>query len=44
MQIEILYLAIPALIIFGLCTSTDRIVTIRQSQRIPRKRPNVLFE
>ncbi|MEP7134486.1 MAG: hypothetical protein ABI904_06095 [Chloroflexota bacterium] len=44
MYIEILLLAIPALILFGLCTSTDRIVTIRQSQRIPRKRTNSSFE
>ena len=40
MYIEILLLTIPALILFGLCTSTDRIVTIRQSQKISRKRSN----
>ena len=44
MYIEILLLAIPALIIVGLCTSTDRIVTIRQSQRMPRKRSGSFFE
>ena len=44
MYIEILLLAIPALILFGLCTSTDRIATIRQSQRTQRRRSNSWFE
>jgi regulator of PEP synthase PpsR (kinase-PPPase family) len=44
MYIEILLLAIPAFIIFGLCASTDRIVTIRQSQRMPNKRSRSSFE
>jgi hypothetical protein len=32
MPIEILYLAIPAIVLFGLCTATDKTVTIRNSE------------
>lgn len=40
MQIEILFLAIPAVILFWLCASTESVATIRQSQRLPRRRSN----
>jgi|OpeIllAssembly_1097287.scaffolds.fasta_scaffold431564_2 heme/copper-type cytochrome/quinol oxidase subunit 2 len=40
MQIEILFLAIPAVILFGLCAYTESVATIRQSQRLPRRRSN----
>jgi len=40
MQIEILFLAIPAVILFGLCLYTESVATIRQSQRMPRRRSN----
>ena len=34
MHIEILYLIIPAIVLFGLCASTEKTVTIRNSQGI----------
>ena len=44
MHIEILLLAIPAIILFGLCTSTERVASIRQSQRTPRQGSNTTTE
>jgi len=44
MYLEILLLAIPALILFGLCKSTENVATIRQSQRTTRKLSNTYFE
>jgi hypothetical protein len=44
MAIEILYLIVPALILLGLCRSTEVAVTIRHSEGLPRKRTNSHFE
>ena len=39
MNIEILYLIIPAIILFGLCRSTEKAVTIRNSAGIGYRLP-----
>ncbi len=38
MYIEILYLAIPAIVLFGLCKSTEKTITIRNSEGARYKR------
>ena len=44
MQIEILLFVLPALILFGLCRSTESAVTIRHSEGIQRNRTNTHFD
>jgi hypothetical protein len=44
MAIEILLLIVPALVLLGLCRSTDVAVSIRRSEGLPHKRTNSLFE
>ncbi len=41
MHIEILYLAIPAIILFGLCRSTEKTITIRNSEGARYKRTDL---
>jgi len=44
MYIEILLLAVSALVLFGLCRSTEIAVTIRHSEGFPHKRTGSHFE
>ncbi|HXD10422.1 MAG TPA: hypothetical protein VN653_10195 [Anaerolineales bacterium] len=44
MVIEILSFIVPALVLLGLCQSTEIAATIRRSEGLPYKRTNSLFE
>jgi len=44
MYASILLLAVPAIVIYGLCMSTDKSATIRQSPGILQKRSDAQFE
>jgi hypothetical protein len=44
MYLEILFLAIPAMILLGLCNLTERSVTIRHSEGTRHKRTNPRFK